>query len=85
MNAPVAPSPGKDPWRGGIGFSVGALGVGGIAGAEVAIGVTTGVGAGATKTGSGKVLTLIGGTEAAGGGDGGMTAPGNGAAELGIG
>jgi hypothetical protein len=85
MNAPVAPSPGKDPWRGGIGLSIGALGTGGIAGAEAETGVTTGVGVGATKTGSGKGLTFIGGTEAAGGGDGGMTAPGTGGAELNIG
>ena len=59
MNAPVAPSPGKELGRDGSGLSTGTLGDGGIAGVGGA-GITTGV-SGAAKTGSGTGVAFIGG------------------------
>lgn len=82
MNAPVAPSPGRDAGLGGIGFSAGALRGGRIAGAEGGVDVTTGVGVGATKTGSGKGVTFIAGADGGAGTAGGIMAPGTGGAAL---
>ena len=72
INAPVAPSPGNGCLE-GTGFSTGALGDTGIAGAEEGLGGATGVGA--TKTGSGRGVTFTGGTDGTGGAAGGMIAP----------
>jgi hypothetical protein len=59
MNAPVAPSPGKELGRGGTGLSTRTLGDGAIAGAG-GFGISTGVGD-AAKTGSGNGVAFIGG------------------------
>ncbi len=59
MNAPVAPSPGKELGREGSGLSTGTLGDGGIAGAG-RFGITTGAGGDAAKTGSGTGVAFIG-------------------------
>jgi len=83
MNAPVAPSPGKELEREGSGLSTGALGNGGIEGAG-GLGITTGTGGGAAKTGSGTGVAFIGVTAGMGCAGGGMTPPCLGVAALNV-
>jgi hypothetical protein len=74
MNAPVAPSPGKELEREGSGLSTGTLGDGGIAGTGE-LGIATGTGGGAAKTGSGTGVAFIGVTAGSGCNGGGTTPP----------
>lgn len=80
----MAPSPCKEAGREGTGFSTTTFGVAGIA-CGGGVGVTTGIGVGATKTGSGNDATFTGGAEGIGEAAGGMTCPCAGDGELNVG